>query len=328
MGFKTPGFDINDLGFLQRADEITQSNWFQIRSDQPGRFFRSRNINFNQWAGWNFGGDLRYKGLNINSHYTLVSNWRFGGGFNVNGSGFSDRLTRGGPGGYTNTVVQRVVLRQHRRPQAWRHFNLSVSGFRDQYDSEGWDVSPSLVLRPNRALAITAGVGFGRNISQSQWVANLIDEGRPRYVFGRIDQTTMSVTARVNYTMSPTLSLQIYARPFVSAGGYDAFKELVDGRAARYEDRYAPYGYTGRPDFNVRSFRTTNVLRWEYRPGSALFVVWQQGREDYRAVRRFRRRPRLRRHVRRASHEPVPRQVQPLAQFMKSTRNDMNWGMT
>ena len=86
---------------------------------------------------------------------------------------------------------------------------------------------------------------------------------------------------RVNYTMTPTLTLQIYARPFVSAG---RLLELQGARRTaareRYEDRYAPFAYAGNPDFNYRSFRTTNVLRWEYRPGSALFVVWQQGREE------------------------------------------------
>ena len=85
---------------------------------------------------------------------------------------------------------------------------------------------------------------------------------------------------RVNYTITPTLTVQIYAAPFVSAGDYTGFKQLVDGRAAEYADRYAPIPYESNPDFNYQSFRTTNVLRWEYRPGSALFVVWQQGRES------------------------------------------------
>ena len=84
----------------------------------------------------------------------------------------------------------------------------------------------------------------------------------------------------MNYTVTPTLTIQIYAEPFVSAGDYSNFKALADGRATAYEDRYVPTEYSGNPDFNYRSFRTTNVLRWEYRPGSALFVVWQQGRED------------------------------------------------
>ena len=74
--------------------------------------------------------------------------------------------------------------------------------------------------------------------------------------------------------------MQVYAQPFVSAGDYGNYKELVDGRAPRYEDRYRPYAYQGNADFNYSSLRMTNVLRWEYRPGSTLFVVWQQGRED------------------------------------------------
>ena len=98
-------------------------------------------------------------------------------------------------------------------------------------------------------------------------------------MFGRLDQHTVGLTTRVNYTLSPRLSIQIYAQPFVSAGDYLDFKELADGRTKQYGDRFRPYDYTANPDFNYRSFRTTNVLRWEYRPGSTLFVVWQQGRE-------------------------------------------------
>src|SRR5262249_53849438 len=75
-------------------------------------------------------------------------------------------------------------------------------------------------------------------------------------------------------------------QPFVSGGDYDRFKELLDGRASAYASRYTPLGadsatsLVGDPDFNVKSFRTTNVLRWEYKPGSTLFIVWQQAREN------------------------------------------------
>ena len=74
-------------------------------------------------------------------------------------------------------------------------------------------------------------------------------------------------------------AIQLYAEPFVSAGEYSNFKELANGRSKSYEERYRPIAYDGNPDFNYRSFRTTNVMRWEYKPGSTLFVVWQQGRE-------------------------------------------------
>ena len=126
----------------------------------------------------------------------------------------------------------------------------------------------------------------------------------------------VAFTTRFNYTMTPNLSLQVYAEPFVSAGEYSNYKELVDGRAEKYEDRYRPYAYAGSADFNIRSFRTTNVLRWEYRPGSQLFLVWQQGKSDDQELRRFPLRPRLRRRVLRAVAQRLPDQVQLLAEYV------------
>jgi hypothetical protein len=280
VGYKSPGFEINDLGFMQRADEITQSNWFQVRNDRPGRFFRSASVNFNQWAGWNFDRDLRYVGANVNAHFITLQSWSFGGGVSLNGRGLADRLTRGGPAAYTNTSLSPWVYlnSDSRKPFI---FNLSLSGFGDWHDSANWNVSPSVTFRPTHALAISAGAGYSRNVNQTQWVTNLADGPVTHYIFGRIDQRTISLSARVNYTMSPTLSLQVYLQPFVSAGSYSGFKELTDGRAIDYADRYAPFAFAGDPSFNIRSFKTTNVLRWEYRPGSALFVVWQQGRDGF-----------------------------------------------
>jgi hypothetical protein len=99
-------------------------------------------------------------------------------------------------------------------------------------------------------------------------------------VFGELRQRTSSMTFRVNYTLTPNLSVQLYGQPFVSAGRYERFKEMVDGRAP-FESRFVPFAYPESADFKVLSFRTTNVMRWEYKPGSTLFVVWQQGREGF-----------------------------------------------
>ena len=147
----------------------------------------------------------------------------------------------------------------------------------DRHGTTYADLSPNITVRPSSFLRVSGGLRFSRNHDQSQWIEQ---DARGQYVFGRIDQHTVSLTARVNYTVTPTLSIQLYAQPFVSAGDYSAFKELVNGRSKDYEGRYAPILYASDPDFNYRSFRTTNVLRWEYKPGSTLFVVWQQGRED------------------------------------------------
>jgi hypothetical protein len=130
---------------------------------------------------------------------------------------------------------------------------------------------------------MSSGVRLNYANNADQWT-NLVTDTKDHYVFAHLDQTTVTLTERLNYTMSPTLSLQLYAEPFVSGGAYAGFKELVDGRNPDYAQRYAPFAYdlaaNDNPDFNVKSFRTTNVLRWEYKPGSTLFVVWQQAREN------------------------------------------------
>ena len=85
------------------------------------------------------------------------------------------------------------------------------------------------------------------------------------YVFAHIDQTTVNVTGRFNYTITPTLSLQLYAQPFVSAGVYTGFKEVNDPLSESYENRYKPFDYSGaqysNPDFNVKSPVRTECSR-------------------------------------------------------------------
>jgi hypothetical protein len=277
-GYKSPGFDINDLGFLSRADQKSFSGWVQLRRDKPGKHVRNLRVNVNTWRGWNFDGDLLYGGGNINAHWVFQNNWSTGFGVNINQGGFSDRATRGGPG-----------ARQNGEWSFWQYMNTDdrrrvSAGYGTFYlnDRKGrwlWDAGPGVTIRPTSALSISPSFGFTRNVDPSQWIGKVSD-ARDHYTFGHLDQFTLRLTTRVNYTITPDLSIQVYAQPFVSAGEYNGFKELADGRADRYEDRFAAFGYAGNPDFNFRSFRTTNVLRWEYRPGSTLFVVWQQGREE------------------------------------------------
>jgi hypothetical protein len=286
FNYKSPGFDMNDLGFHQRADEMNQGAWFQIRDNTPSRRVREFSINFNQWTGWNTGGDLRFWGTNVNAHWVFTNNWQFHTGLNYSGQGFADRLTRGGPGGFTNPSLNQWISAQtddrKRLFFAWNN-----SWFKDGHGAWSYDFSPQLTFRPSTSLLVSGGLGFNRNRAQSQWITNLTQEDGTHYVFGRLNQTTVRLTTRVNYTITPTLSLQVYAQPFVSAGDYSGFKELINGRSKSFEGRYQPFAYSANPDFNIRSFRTTNVLRWEYRPGSAMFVVWQQGRDDFSSLGDF-----------------------------------------
>jgi len=277
IGYLSPGFEVNDLGFQQRADSIQNGSWFQVRWDKPNKYVRNVRLNFNQWSSHNFAGDRMNVGGNVNAHWQFQNFWSAGGGVNLNTGGFDDRLTRGGPGGigrgnvngwqYFNTDDRKLVSLN------W-NFNFWNDGVASQFA-----VEPRVVVRPTSSFSAELGTYFERRGDDAQWVTSQVVGDTTHYVFARIAQRTNSITTRVNYTITPNLSVQVYAQPFVSSGQYNSFKELVNGRADRYEDRYAPYAYDRSPDFKVLSFRTTNVMRWEYKPGSTLFVVWQQGRE-------------------------------------------------
>jgi hypothetical protein len=118
-------------------------------------------------------------------------------------------------------------------------------------------------------------------MNDSQWRANFGVSGvdTTHYTFARLDQKTLSLTTRINYTATPNLSLQFYGSPFISAGEYSNWRELDDPRAKNYDDRLRPFTGHGDPGgFDVKEFRSNTVLRWEYRPGSTLFLVWAQGR--------------------------------------------------
>jgi len=280
-GYQSPGFDPNDLGFVQRTDWIPQNSWLQIKWETPGKYVRNVRINFNQWAAFNFDGDVLNNGGNFNAHWFFQNQWSSGFGVNLNAPVFDDRRTRGGPGArvnggfsswqYFNTNNRKVVSLN------WNSaFFTNGSGY-----GSGVNFDPGITIRATSAFSAELALSFAINNDDAQWVSNLSADGGTRYIFAKLDQTTTSFTTRLNYTVTPTLSLQVYAQPFVSAGVYSNYKELVNPRADEHADRYAPFAYDGNADFNVLSFRTTNVMRWEYKPGSALFVVWQHGREGF-----------------------------------------------
>ena len=285
-GYKSPGFDMNDIGFQRRADERYVSHWFQMRDNVPGRFTRSFIWNLNQYSGWNFAGDRLWSGGNVNMHWTWKNYYTTSFGLNLNGAPFRDRITRGGPGVLGNSNIS-----------SWQNFGTdgrkSLSAYWNSYyenDRQGTtriNMGPSVTWRPTTATSVSTGFRYNINNDDAQWVENETIGEDTRYVFARLKQRTSAFTFRVNYTLAPNLSIQTYAEPFVSAGAYSNYKQLVNGRAPEYKDRYRAYDYSDNADFNVRSFRTTNVMRWEYKPGSSLFVVWQQNRSGIADVGTF-----------------------------------------
>jgi hypothetical protein len=282
----SPGYEINDMGFLNRADWQDQSTWVGLNFRHRTKVYHQLNWNFNEWQDWTSGGLQLERAVNTNIHVQFHNNWyaHAGGTIGQLGATFSDRATRGGPALRVSSYAAPWV-----EIQGDQRFVLYPDVFAqivtaDEGNTRRMYVNPSLQVRLSARTTPSVGMSYSRNEDNTQFFNNFSAGGVTHYTFAHLDQTTISLTFRLDYTASPTLTLQIYANPFVSKGTYSDVREVVNARADKYADRFAPYGGSlagGPQDFDVKEFNSTTVLRWEYRPGSSFYLVWTQGRENF-----------------------------------------------
>lgn len=305
----SPGFEINDLGFQGRTDYRSASLIVGRRVNRLGRIFRGYSAYGGAIHAWNFGGEHLRPVYSAGANGTFRSFWSAGLETSFFPVGFDDRLTRGGPLAQTPRQWQASAFMNSDARQLVG-LGASASYVRDASGGSYRSVGMSLDYRPNAALRLRVGPQLERTYDTDQYVRAVDDAfatrtfGR-RYVFADIERATLAANVRLDWTFSPTLSLQLYAQPFIAAGDYERFKEFrtpgafafdVYGEDVGTVERAGGSGergtYTVDPDgpgaaaafqfpdpsFNTRSLRGNAVLRWEYRPGSALFVVWQQQR--------------------------------------------------
>ncbi len=281
------GFEPNDLGFLMRTDNQTWATWAQVRTSKPSRVQRQLFWNVNWWQNWNTAGTPRERAFNTNMHTQLPNRmWvHLGGTLGQLGSTFCDfDCTRGGPAVRQDAYIapwfgmegdgRRVIVP-----------TLFVNLFRgDRGASHSVNASGNVNLRVSSRFQPSVGVSLTKRTNDLQPRPATSFGGTTHYLFAHLEQTQASLNLRLDYTLTPTLSVQVYANPFVSKGTYSNAREITaTPRAADIGSRYQPYADpTYAPGgFNFKAFNSNLVLRWEYRPGSTLFVVWQQGRSDF-----------------------------------------------
>jgi hypothetical protein len=310
---RSPGFEVNDAGFQVEGDQMIYGGYLGYDQFRPQGPFRRWRLNMNQWTGWSFGREKLGVGGNINGSYQLRNFWNGWGGINRNQQSISTWALRGGPSivrpGRTSAFGG--ISSDNRKPVVG---DLGLEASREDETGGGsFSISSGVQFRP--ASHITLSVGPRVQWNDVAWQCAVPSSCRigDRYLFARLDQQVVSLTARLNYTFTPNLSLQFYAQPFLSAQHFSEFREVRDPQARRFADRFHTYTpeqirrnpQTGRyevnldglgppdftfadPSFGFRQLRTNSVLRWEYRPGSTLFVVWSQGRTGFDADGAFR----------------------------------------
>jgi hypothetical protein len=282
----SPGYEINDLGFQRRADWQEQATWAALQFQKPAAFYQRLFWNFNEWNDWTTAGMPLEHAVNTNVHTELKNHWwlHAGGTLGQLGTTYCDRCARGGPalrnsryiapwGGIEGDGRRTVV------PFFWVNYWRG-----DEGRSSSLNLNPSFDLRVSSRWTASLGVNVSRNRDNTQWYGNFPRSAPIHFTFAHLEQRTVSLQWRLNFIATPTLSVQIYAEPFVSKGQFSDVRELADPRASAYVDRFQPYGDTAVSNnpggFNFKQFRSNTVLRWEYKPGSTIYLVWTQGRQD------------------------------------------------
>ncbi len=304
----SPGFESNDLGYHTQGDLAGAHAVFGWRKPNPDRLTRSRNLYVAKYWGWNFNREVQSDGWFLMGSATLRNYWSLNGSANWHRPSFDETLTRGGPSMRlpSGGNVSAGVGTDARKPVA-----LSLNGSYGWNDAggRGSDVSLSLTFKPSSKLLISTGPDVSRTDALAQYVQRVGDPLATatygaRYVFSNLHQTEVSMVTRVDLVLTPAVSLQLYVQPLISVGRYWNLKELavprtfdflvygtggsaiapIPGERAFLVDPdgggpAAPFRLDD-PSFNFKSLRANAIFRWQFRPGSTLFVVWTEQRQD------------------------------------------------
>ena len=313
VGLVDPGFEVNDLGFQFRGDQVNSHVMFGHKWTRPGRLFRSWRLNLAGFRSYNYGGDVTWTGLFLTGLYEL-RNFSTGRWFVAyNPSTLSDRRTRGGPLMVNQPGVEWDFQLESDPNKRWVYSaGLHGNHYRRDWE-QSWSAWAALEWKPGARLSLRVEPRIERTGTSAQYVDTFDDPAATstfghRYVFADLDQTTVSASVRLNWIFTPRLSLEVYAQPLLSSGRYTGFKELARPRSydfTAYPDPAAtddpdrivvdPDGdgtAVGQeiddPNFSLASLRGNAVLRWEYSAGSTLFLVWTQNRSDTETIGTFR----------------------------------------
>jgi hypothetical protein len=301
--YRSPELELNDIGFMQTANEINQFTWAGWHFQKPFSVFRTARINLNHWAKWDCSGRFLFDLLNTNMHGVFKNNWQTGFGFTYNPFEISNNALRGasamrrpigvGPNAYVTSDTRKKV-----------YVNLNLGGFFGFENTvKNRNVNLSVNFQPLNALSINLSGNYSYNWRrQDQFVENILYNNTTRSIVASVEQRTVRFVARINFNITPDLTLQYYGQPYITRPLYSNFAYVSSPMAKEYNDRfhlYAPneisydnnnaayvvdenhdgaidYSFA-RPDFNFVQFRSNLVIRWEYKRGSELYLVWSKG---------------------------------------------------
>jgi hypothetical protein len=277
---ETPEFETNDIGRLTSSDGIQVFGTLGYQETTPQHWLREYSIAVSETQEWNYGGDEQVSTVQADVNATWLNYWDTDVSVQYDFRTQDMRLTRGGP--------------SMAKPRSWRteyevesnntdqtRGGVNVVYGRAEDGGLTFQVRPEFITRPSPRWELTLRPTYNRSVDTHQYVSTIpaAASAASRYLFGHIDRSTWSAEVRLNYTFKPDMTLEFYGAPFVASGRYARIGELAAPRSRLLLPVDSSVVAPARLDFNVRSFRSNLVLRWEWRAGSTLYAVWQQDRE-------------------------------------------------
>jgi hypothetical protein len=265
---KDKKLNLNRIGYLSRNNTRSTWLWVQYYTKNDWFIFRNTYNNFNLSGDWNRDGDNLSKGWNFNTYIDFINSWNFGGGFNQDFGEYDDMETRGNGLWETphswgwwfslNTDAKKKVS-----------FNWNPGAGHSRHGN-WWANWIGVDYRPASNIALSSGVNYARTFGQTIWVTNSGDSS----IFADMDQDelTLRLTASVMFTRD--LSVQLSGQGYISSIDYSDYRRYLG------EDTYSPYALDEQ-DFVYRALNSTFLIRWEYRPGSTIYLVWTRALGNY-----------------------------------------------
>jgi hypothetical protein len=282
----SPGFESNDLGFHTNGDRAGGHGVLMWSHPNTTRVTRNMGAWVARAWGWNFNRQMLNNQWYGCGNATFLNYWNANvcGGYNY--KTFDDSLTRGGPLA-VNPASRGISGNMSTDSRGWLSLGFNGSYNWARSGGRSTDASITVSLKPSSALTISTGPELSRSHGPAQYVTTQPDPAEvatfgQRYVFAAIDQTQVTLTTRVNFILTPRASLRVFMQPLLATGAYSGFKSLAAPRTFDFNELASIDGLgITNPDFNFKSLRVNAVFRWEFRPGSTLYVVWTQEREDF-----------------------------------------------
>jgi hypothetical protein len=272
-------FRVNDIGFFRTRPNRNQSNaYLEVGQPDPGKVFRRIWGFASHSQGWTDEQLLIERFTEVGTSFQFLNFWNFAAGGGRQADVYDDLDTRGGPPILKPGANFMFFNGNSDSRKAWR-LNFGGNRWKNAVGGAGGNTWVGISLQPNDRIQASISTSYSEGLDIAQWITNQDADGDGvlDYIYGTLDRDVVDMTFRTTYAFSRDMTIQAYLQPFVAVGDYSDIRKLARPMSFDFE----PVTISHNPDFNTKSLRGNVVLRWEYLPGSTLFVVWDLSKADY-----------------------------------------------